>query len=129
MAMLATVDDIPIAPRKSAKEFEIESQKNETRPRKADVIEDLKSREKSEKEKTAEREERFENAQEAQKRLRRLRERQKKEHREILNVVLSVDEKKRLEKMARKYDITQRALAALAVSYFMDTVEKSGNIE
>lgn len=125
MGMLGSADDIPIAPRRAADSFEKETNKNETIPVNPDIITGLKSREKSEKEKNDEREQKYENAQDAQKRLRRLRERQKKEHREILNVVLSVDEKKRLEKMARKYDITQRALAALAVSYFMDAVEKS----
>jgi hypothetical protein len=120
--MLGSIDDIAIAPRreKTAEENDVSTADVKNN----DAIAFLKNREKTEEEKQAERAKKYEEAQDAQKRLRRLRDSQKKSQREILNVVLSVEEKKRLEKLARKYEITQRAFCQLAITYFLDLVEK-----
>lgn len=122
MTMLGSIDDIAIAPRreKTAEENDVSTGDVKNN----DAIAFLKNREKTEEEKQAERAKKYEEAQDAQKRLRRLRDSQKKSQREILNVVLSVEEKKRLEKLARKYEITQRAFCQLAITYFLDLVEK-----
>lgn len=122
MTMLGTIDDIAIAPRRE--KIEEENDVSTADAKNNDAIAFLKNREKTEEEKQAERAKKYEEAQDAQKRLRRLRDSQKKSQREILNVVLSVEEKKRLEKLARKYEITQRAFCQLAITYFLDLVEK-----
>lgn len=128
MGMLGSSEDIKVAPRKNDEALQSMNMlaENSKQPQ-ANAINLLKQREKSIEEREEVKAQKYTESYEAQKRMRRLRDSQKKTRQAILNVVLEIDQKRRLEKMARKYDVPQNKLCAQAVSYFLDLLEESND--